>query len=163
MSVSYTHLSGLLGGNKIVAFLLKSGELIAQSDPAVVTEEADFTITQEGELTEDSSQAVFKVEANDTNITNINIAKLCRADSGGEPETSNPVAVLHGQKPGRMVFELAGNALKEGDRVVLVLTYNNGESTYTSEAFSVNRAVEADSLAIQNSQISTCLLYTSRS
>lgn len=153
--IKVTDSSGLLGGNKIVAFLLKSGELIAQSDPAVVTEEADFTITQEGELTEDSSQAVFKVEANDTNITNINIAKLCRADSGGEPETSNPVAVLYGQKTGRMVFELAGNALKEGDRVVLVLTYNNGESTYTSEVFSVNRAVEADSLAIQNSQIST--------
>ena len=39
-------------------------------------------------------------------------------------------------------MQLAGNALKEGERVVLVLTYNNGEATYTSEAFSVNRAVE---------------------
>ena len=46
--IKVTDSSGLLGGNKIVAFLLKSGELIAQSDPAVVTEEADFTITQEG-------------------------------------------------------------------------------------------------------------------
>ena len=154
-NINITYPEALKDGNKMVAFLMNAGELLAQSEPVSITGEEDFVVTQEGELAEGCTQAAFNVQANATDIKNINVIKLCKVDDSGAPESGQPVGTLYGQSPGRIEFVIDSNALKAGDRVVLILTYNNGNSTYTSEAFTVNGIMEDDSLVIQDSYIST--------
>lgn len=78
------------GGEKIVAFLLQNGTVIAQTDPAVVAAIPDFTVTQDnGPVTEETTELTFTVKAKDDSITNINIAALCRVDENGNVDPTS--------------------------------------------------------------------------
>ena len=144
----------LTAGQKVVAFLLNSGNAIAQSQPVTVTKAQDFIITKEGGLTAGATKADFRIVANDSSIANINIVALCRVNSEGTVDTGNPIARKFGQTPGLISFDgLSSDALRAGDKVCLVLTYKNGDAKFTSDTFTVAAPLEDDSLAIQEDAI----------
>ena len=89
--------------NKIVAFLLQNGTVIAQTEPAVVTAIPDFTVTLDnGPVTEETTELTFTVKAKDDSIKDINIAALCRVDENGNVNANSSCSEmsLFGQKTG---------------------------------------------------------------
>ena len=146
----------LTAGRKVVAFLLNSGNVAAQSQPVTVTKVQDFTITKESGLTAGTTKANFRIVANDSSIENINIVALCRVNSEGTPNTADPIARKFGQQPGLISFDnLSSDALRAGDKVCLVLTYKNGNAKFISDTFTVAAPLEDDSMAIQEDEITT--------
>lgn len=146
----------LTEGQKVVAFLLNSGNVAAQSQPVTVTKAQDFTITKEGSLTAGMTKADFRIVANDSSIENINIVALCRVNSEGMPNTVDPIARAFGKQPGLITFDnLSSDALRAGDKVCLVLTYKNGNAKFISDTFTVAAPLEDNSLAIQEDKITT--------
>lgn len=148
----------LTAGQKVVAFLLNKGDLVTQSQPVTVTKAQDFTITKEGSLTAGAAKADFRIVANDSSISNINIVALCRVNSVGTVDTVNPIARKFGQTPGLISFDgLSSDAFRAGDKVCLVLTYMKGSDvlTFNSDTFTVAAPLEDDSLAIQEDAITT--------
>ena len=97
------------GGEKVVAFLLHNGTVIAQTEPAVVKAIPDFTVTlDDGPVTEETTELTFTVKAKDDSIKNINIAALCRVDENGnvDPTAADSYVgnELFGQKTGNSSF-----------------------------------------------------------
>ena len=146
----------LTAGQKVVAFLLNSGDRVTQSQPVTVTKAQDFIVTKEGSLTAGAAKADFRIVANDSSIININVVALCRVNSEGTPDTVNPIARVFGKQPGLISFDdLSSDALRAGDKVCLVLTYKNGDAKFTSDSFTVAAPLKDDSLAIEESEITT--------
>lgn len=146
------------GGEKIVAFLLQNGTVIAQTDPAVVAAIPDFTVTQDnGPVTEETTELTFTVKAKDDSITNINIAALCRVDENGNVDPTSAdsyVARLFVQKPGALHFT-GISGLKAGEKLRLVLVYNKGNSRFYGEDIPVLAPLAAERVTILNTEINT--------
>ena len=70
----------LTAGRKVVAFLLNSGNVAAQSQPVTVTKTQDFTITKESGLTAGTTKANFRIVANDSSIENLSSDALRAGD-----------------------------------------------------------------------------------
>lgn len=142
--------------DKLVAFILNQGETVAQSEPVTVEQIKDFTVTLEGILTENVSEVSFRAVANDSNILNINVAGLYKTGADGSADMTKAVAVKYGQASGLITFtDIGSGALKAGDKVCLVLKYDNGNKTFESEPFSVSAQLKEDSLAIQETEVDT--------
>lgn len=132
--------------------------MIAQTDPAVVAAIPDFTVTQDnGPVTEETTELTFTVKAKDDSITNINIAALCRVDENGNVDPTSAdsyVARLFGQKPGTLHFT-GISGLKAGEKLRLVLVYNNGNSRFYGEDIPVLAPLVAERVTILNTEINT--------
>ncbi len=148
----------LVKDNKIVAFLLQSGTVLAQSEPAIVTAVPDFTISLDnGPVTEETTELNFTVTANDPSITAINMAALCRVDENGNvnPTSSTSyISRLFMQKPGALSFT-GITGLKAGDKLRLVLRYQGGVNESSSEDITVLAPLAAESITILNTKITT--------
>lgn len=113
-------------------------------------------MTLEGILTENVSEVSFRAVANDSNILNINVAGLYKTGADGSADMTKAVAVKYGQASGLITFtDIGSGALKAGDKVCLVLKYDNGNKTFESEPFSVSAQLKEDSLAIQETEVDT--------
>ena len=145
-------------GAKLVAFLLKDGAVIAQTEPKTVTAAADFTITlKNSPVTADTTGLIFDAVANDSAITTIYMAALCRVDENGAVDPTSPdsyVARLFGQKPGTLTFGgIAG--LKAGDKLRLVLRYNAGEGEFAGSDITVLAPLAENSVTVTSTEITT--------
>ena len=140
------------GGEKVVAFLLHNGTVIAQTEPAVVKAIHDFTVTlDDGPVTEETTELTFTVKATDDSIKNINIAAFCRVDENGNVNASSYVGnKLFGQKPGTLHFTGISD-LKAGEKLRLMLVYNNGDSSFYGEDITVLAPLAAESVTILKS------------
>ena len=156
--VSLTPQSALGKNAKLVAFLLKDGAVIAQTEPETVTAAADFTVTLEnGPVTADVTALTFTATANDSAITTIYMAALCRVDENGAVDPTSPdsyVARLFGQKPGSLTFD-GITGLKAGDRLRLVLRYNAGEGEFAGSDITVLAPLAENSVTVTDTEIST--------
>ena len=156
--LSLTVQNALGKGTKLVAFLLKDGAVIAQTEPKTVTATADFTVTLEnGLVTADTTSLTFAAVANDSSITTIYMAALCRVDENGAADPTSPdsyVARLFGQKPGTLTFG-GITGLKTGDKLRLVLRYNGGEGEFAANDITVLAPLAENSVTVTNSEITT--------
>ena len=156
--LSLTVQNALGKGTKLVAFLLKDGAVIAQTEPKTVTATADFTVTLEnGLVTADTTSLTFAAVANDSSITTIYMAALCRVDENGAADPTSPdsyVARLFGQKPGTLTFG-GITGLKTGDKLRLVLRYNGGEGEFAANDITVLALLAENSVTVTNSEITT--------
>ena len=88
-------------------------------------------------ITTESTEANFEVTANDTSITKILLAALCRVDENGKADATDPnsyITRMFQQTPGTLTFQIPEDAnLKAGEKLRLVLKYNNGDSVFESE------------------------------
>ena len=144
------------GGEKVVAFLLHNGTVIAQTEPAVVKAIPDFTVTlDDGPVTEETTELTFTVKAKDDSIKNINIAAFCRVDENGNVNANSYVGnKLFGQKTGTLHFTGISD-LKAGEKLRLMLVYNNGDSSFYGEDITVLAPLAAESVTILNTEINT--------
>lgn len=142
-------------GDKVVAFVQEGGVIYAQSEPVVIEEAGDFTVTNEGELTADSTTASFRVTANAGAAGNdfINMALLCKVDGEGNADTESYISRVFQQTPGIITFDIPAGSLNAGDKLCLVLTYNNANSTFTSDTFTVMAPLTENSLVIRTSDV----------
>ena len=156
--ISLPQQSVLAKGKKLVAFLLKDGTVIAQAGPVAVTATADFTVTLEnGPVTADTTSLIFSAAANDSSITTIYMAALCRVDENGAADPVSPdsyVARLFGQKPGILTFE-GVTGLKAGDKLRLVLRYNAGEGEFAGNDLTVMAPLAENSVTVADAEITT--------
>ena len=156
--LSLTVQNALGKGTKLVAFLLKDGAVIAQTEPKTVTATTDFTVTLEnGLVTADTTSLTFAAVANDSAITTIYMAALCRVDENGAADPTSPdsyVARLFGQKPGTLTFD-GITGLKAGDKLRLVLRYNGGEGEFAANDIIVLAPLAENSVTVTNSEITT--------
>ena len=137
----------LSAGDKVVAFLQKGGDISAQSVPVSVQQSVPFVITTSDVLTTESTAVRFQIQAvSVAEDANINIVSLCKMKEDGTPDTANPIARKFGQTPGEISFDLTAGSLSAGDKICLVLTYDNGNKTFTSQAIPV---VEEDSVNVE--------------
>ena len=148
--------NSLESGKQLVAFVLSDGSPVAQSDPVTVSMGQDFAVTLAAPFTAGDTSVTFNVsKLNSVLENNINIAALCKVVDG-KADTTNPVARQFGQKPGAITFtDLAANAFTAGDKFCLVLTYNNGGSTFASDTFTAAAPVGENSLAISENEFTT--------
>ncbi|WP_369281975.1 DUF3783 domain-containing protein [Oscillibacter sp. GMB15532] len=144
----------LTAGKQLVAFILNGGAAAAQSRPVTVEAVQDLTVSLVGKLTPESTQAVFQVTARNSGVTNLNVVKLCKLVNG-VANTDTPLQAKYGQSPGEIAFDINSAALAAGDQVCLVITYMNGNNTFTSSAFTVAAAAQpgAPSVTLQDSEI----------
>ncbi|WP_312281087.1 DUF3783 domain-containing protein, partial [Oscillibacter sp.] len=144
----------LTAGKQLVAFVLNGGAAAAQSQPVTVKAAQDLTVSLVGKLTPESTQAVFQVTARNSGVTNLNVVKLCKLVNG-VANTGTPLQTKYAQSPGQIAFDLISTPLAAGDQVCLVITYMNGNSTFTSGAFSVAAAAQpgVPSVTLQSSEI----------
>lgn len=156
--LSLTVQNALGKGTKLVAFLLKDGAVIAETEPKTVTATADFTVTLEnGPVTADTTSLTFAAVANDSSITTIYMAALCRVDENGAADPTSPdsyVARLFGQKPGTLTFN-GITGLKAGDKLRLVLRYNGGEGEFAANDITVLAPLAENSVTVTNTEITT--------
>ena len=157
--ISLTTQNPLVKDNKIVAFLLQSGTVLAQSEPAVVTAVPDFTISLDnGPVTEETTKLNFTVTANDPSITVINMAALCKVDENGNVDPTSSasyISRLFMRKPGILSFEEI-TGLKAGDKLRLVLRYQGGvNEESSSEDITVLTPLAAESITILNAKVTT--------
>lgn len=149
----------LTAGNKLVAFLLKDGQVLASTDPVTIAAVPDFTVAAKNVITTKSTEANFEVTANDTSITKILLAALCRVDENGKADAADSnsyVARLFQQTPGTLTFQIPENAnLKAGEKLRLVLKYNNGNSVFEGEDVMVQAPQAENSIVIQEKEVYT--------
>ena len=149
----------LTAGNKLVAFLLKDGQVLSSTDPVTIAAVPDFTVAAKNVITTKSTEASFEVTANDTSITKILLAALCRVDENGKADAADSnsyVARLFQQTPGTLTFQILENAnLKAGEKLRLVLKYNNGDSVFESEDVIVQAPQAENSIVIQEKEVYT--------
>ena len=149
----------LEAGNKLAAFLLKDGEVLASTGPVTVVGVPDFTVAAKNVITTESTEADFEVTANDTSITKILLAALCRVDENGKADAADSnsyVARLFQQTPGTLTFQIPENAnLKAGEKLRLVLKYNNGNSVFEGEDVMVQAPQAENSIVIQEKEVYT--------
>ena len=147
--------NSLTEGDKVVAFVQEGGVIYAQSEPVVIEAARDFTVTNEGELTADSTTASFRVTAGagSTGTDFINMALLCKVDGEGNADTENYIARVFQQNPGIITFDIPTGSLNTGDNLCLILKYNNAGATFTSDTFTVMAPLTENSLAIRASDV----------
>ncbi len=151
------NVSGLEKGSLLVAFLLNNGTLLAQSEPMAVTALPDFAVSLVSPVTTESSEISFRVTAQDESISKIMLAAVCRVDENGKADATDPnsyIARLFGQAPGVLTFS-GISGLNAGEKVRLVLKYNNGDSVFESEDFTVQAPMAVDTLMLQEQSITT--------
>ncbi len=142
--------NALKSGKQLVAFVLSDGSPVAQSDPVTVSMGQDFAVTLAAPFTAGDTSVTFNVsKLNSALADNINIVKLCKAATG------EAVAAKYGQKAGAITFDGLADIFSAGDKFCLALTYNNGDSTFTSDTFTVAAPVGANSLAISETEFTT--------
>ena len=148
--------NSLESGKQLVAFVLSDGSPVAQSDPVTVSMGQDFAVTLAAPFTAGDASVTFNVsKLNSVLENNINIAALCKVVNG-KADTNNPVARKFAQKPGSIMFtDLAADAFSAGDKFCLALTYNNGDSTVTSDTFTVAAPVGENDLALSETEFTT--------
>lgn len=144
----------LTAGKQLVAFVINGGAVAAQSRPVTVEAVQDLTVSLVGKLTPESTQAVFQVTSRNSGVTNLNVVKLCKLVNG-VANTDTPLQAKYGQSPGEIAFNINSAALAAGDQVCLVITYMNGNNTFTSGAFTVAATVQpgVPSVTLQSSEI----------
>lgn len=139
--------------------LLKDGQVLASTDPVTIAAVPDFTIAAKNVITTKSTEANFEVTANDTSITKILLAALCRVDENGKADAADSnsyVARLFQQTPGTLTFQIPENAnLKAGEKLRLVLKYNNGNSVFEGEDVMVQAPQAENSIVIQEKEVYT--------
>ena len=149
----------LTAGNKLVAFLLKDGQVLASTDPVTIAAVPDFTVAAKKVITTESTEANFEVTANDTSITKILLAALCRVDENGKADATDPnsyITRMFQQTPGTLTFQIPEDAnLKAGEKLRLVLKYNNGDSVFESEDVIVQAPQAENSIVIQEKEVYT--------
>lgn len=149
----------LTAGNKLVAFLLKDGQVLASTDPVTIAAVPDFTVAAKKVITTESTEASFEVTANDTSITKILLAALCRVDENGKADATDPnsyITRMFQQTPGTLTFQIPEDAnLKAGEKLRLVLKYNNGDSVFESEDVIVQAPQAENSIVIQEKEVYT--------
>lgn len=155
--------SGLVSGEKLVAFLLHNGNLLAQSDAVTIGAQKPaslFTITCTSGLTAESTQASFQITCTDPDITSLG-AFLCPVTSYGV-DSDNWLARKLGQKPGNVTLDIPAGSLKDGDVVRLVLIYEKGEDMlfyFGTEADNLTvgaaQPVEQDSVVLKETSFDT--------
>ena len=141
-------------GDAIVAFLQAQGTVYATSEAVRVTSRPAFEAKLDGIATSDSDTVTYSVTALSSE-KNINIAKLCRISTDGTPDTDNPVAAKYGQTAGKITFDGLSGKLAAGDKICLVLVYENGARTYISDVTDVVKPVGADSVTIVEESFGT--------
>ena len=146
----------LESGKQLVAFVLSAGSPVAQSDPVTVSTGQDFAVTLAAPFTAGDTSVTFNIsKLNSALENNINIAALCKVVNG-KADTNNPVARKYGQEPGAITFtDLAADAFSAGDNFCLALTYNNGDSTFTSDTFTVAAPVGENDLTLSETKFTT--------
>ena len=154
------NLTGILtAGNKLVAFLLKDGQVLSSTDPVTIAAVPDFTVAAKKVITTESTEASFEVTANDTSITKILLAALCRVDENGKADATDPnsyITRMFQQTPGTLTFQIPEDAnLKAGEKLRLVLKYNNGDSVFESEDVIVQAPQAENSIVIQEKEVYT--------
>lgn len=139
--------------------LLKDGQVLASTDPVTIAAVPDFTVAAKNVITTKSTEANFEVTANDTSITKILLAALCRVDENGKADAADSnsyVARLFQQTPGTLTFQIPENAnLKAGEKLRLVLKYNNGNSVFEGEDVMVQVPQAENSIVIQEKEVYT--------
>lgn len=139
--------------------LLKDGQVLASTDPVTIAAVPDFTVAAKNVITTKSTEANFEVTANDTSITKILLAALCRVDENGKADAADSnsyVARLFQQTPGTLTFQIPENAnLKAGEKLRLVLKYNNGNSVFEGEDVMVQAPQAENSIVIQEKEVYT--------
>lgn len=149
----------LTAGNKLVAFLLKDGQVLSSTDPVTIAAVPDFTVAAKKVITTESTEASFEVTANDTSITKILLAALCRVDENGKADATDPnsyITRMFQQTPGTLTFQIPEDAnLKAGEKLRLVLKYNNGDSVFESEDVIVQAPQAENSIVIQEKEVYT--------
>lgn len=149
----------LTAGNKLVAFLLKDGQVLSSTDPVTIAAVPDFTVAAKKVITTESTEANFEVTANDTSITKILLAALCRVDENGKADATDPnsyITRMFQQTPGTLTFQIPEDAnLKAGEKLRLVLKYNNGDSVFESEDVIVQAPQAENSIVIQEKEVYT--------
>ena len=153
---TFTPSSSVAAGQKLVAFIMNSGNILAQSEPVQVEKSIPFEVTMSGLLTADSTKADFAITALNSNITNINIIKLCRIKSDGSADEANPIVRVFGKQPGNITLDIPSGTLTSGDKVRLLLTYVDGDViTWQSQDFSVTAPLADDSVTFADTEFTT--------
>lgn len=142
----------LTAGQKLVAFVLSNGELLAQSQPEPVNKVQELSVALEGTLTSESQQATFQVTALDESITFLNGIKLEKITETGREQLSAQWAKTLVNGALTVTFDLTDISLTVGDRLGVTVVYNNAVSTFESESFPVLAPLGDNSLAIQEAE-----------
>lgn len=145
----------LAEGDRIVAFLQSKGTVYAQTAPVTLTARPAFSAQAEGVITSESDSVTYNVTAQTAETVNINIAKLCKINADGSPDADNPIVVKYGQSAGKITFDGLSGKLSAGDKICLVLIYNNGARTYVSDSTTIIKPVGADSVTIMQESFDT--------
>ena len=141
-------------GKKVVAFLLKKGELLAQS--AAVTVKAKsaalFTVAPSGTLTAESTRLPFTVTAADA-AKEINAVYLFKTVNGKIADYDKPLATVRKANlvNGAGTFTIQAGTLTAGDTLRIAVQYRKNNDLYYFEACNLTVAgeQEADSMVIQ--------------
>ena len=141
-------------GKKVVAFLLKNGELQARS--AAVTVKAKsaalFTVTPTGTLTAESTSLPFTVTASDAS-KDINAVYLFKTVNGKIADYDKPLATVRKANlvNGAGTFTIQAGTLTAGDALRIAVQYWKDDELYYFEACDLTVAgeQEADSMSIQ--------------
>ena len=150
--------SALLPGEKLCAYLVKDGEVLAQSEVLTAASVPDMTIAFSGAVNTETESIRFTVTPKaGLEEANINIAALCRVDENGKTDvTSSDSYIVRKfmQKPGEI--ELSGiSGLERGERLRIVIRYTGADGdilTLESENITVLAPAAADSLVIQENE-----------
>lgn len=140
--------ASLAEGDRITAFLQSQGTVYAQTAPVTLTARPEFNAHAEEVITSESDSVTYFVTAQTSEEININIAKLCRVNADGSPDSDNPIAVKYSQNAGKITFDGLSGKLSADDKLCLVLVYNNGAKTFVSVGTAVIKPVGADSVTI---------------
>ena len=141
-------------GKKVVAFLLKNGELQARSVAVTVKAKsaALFTVAPSGTLTAESTRLPFTVTAADA-AKEINAVYLFKTVNGKIADYDAPIAKVmkKGLTDGAGIFTFADGALAAGDALRIAVQYWKDDELYYFEACDLTVAgeQEADSMSIQ--------------
>ena len=141
-------------GKKVVAFLLKNGELLARS--AAVTVKAKsaalFTVAPNGTLTAESTSLPFTVTAADA-AKEINAVYLFKTVNGRIADYDKPLATVRKANlvNGAGTFTIQAGTLTAGDALRIAVQYWNNDELYYFEACDLTVAgeQEVDSMVIQ--------------
>ncbi len=151
-TVSLWDSATLSAGQIVVGFLLKSGELQAQSQPVTVTEAkpaALFTVTPKSGLTPESTELPFTLTSADP-AREINAVLLYRTVNGKITDYDTYVARMRNVVVGDNILSIPAGALSAGDTLRIVVQYASGDDYRYFEAgdLTVTAEQEADSFSI---------------
>lgn len=151
-----TFSSSPTAGKKVVAFLLKNGELQAQSAAVTVTSKIAplFTVTPNGTLTAESTSLSFTVTASDVS-KEINAVYLFKTVNGKIADYDAPLSTVQEAKLANGVgtFTIQSGSLIAGDPLRIAVQYWKNDELYYFEACDLTVAGEQedDSMVIQES------------